>query len=128
MLKTFVIFFDAVQRATIDIDNLLQKSKEVWGRMSSSHLPVQSQHKNYHRKRCEICSKLAIKTPKRRQGRRSVFLLFTSNIFHFFRTSKVDFEQVNVCCVGSLKMLLKGEVKVFSAYMVNIRSNSAIRY
>ena len=35
MLKTFVIFFEAVQRATIDIDNLLQKSKEVWGRMSS---------------------------------------------------------------------------------------------
>ena len=35
MLKAFVIFFEEMQRATIDIDNLLQKSEEVWGRVPS---------------------------------------------------------------------------------------------
>ena len=37
------------------------------------------------RKTCEICSKLTIKTPERRQWRHSVFFLFlTLNIFHTF--------------------------------------------
>ena len=34
------------------------------------------------RKSCEICSKLTIKTPERRQGRRFGVLLLTLNIFH----------------------------------------------
>ena len=36
------------------------------------------------RKRCEICSKLTIKTPKRRQRRRSGVLLLTAIMFHTF--------------------------------------------
>ena len=34
------------------------------------------------RKSCEICSKLTIKTPERRQGCRFGVLLLTLNIFH----------------------------------------------
>ena len=34
------------------------------------------------RKSCEICSKLTIKTPERRQGFRFGVLLLTLNIFH----------------------------------------------
>ena len=34
------------------------------------------------RKSCEICSKLTIKTPERRQGRRFGVFLLTLNIFH----------------------------------------------
>ena len=46
---------------------------------------------------CEICSKLTIKTPERRQRRLLVFLLLTLNIFHtFFIVFYVDFEQVYV--------------------------------
>ena len=50
------------------------------------------------RKRCEICSKLTIKTPKRRQWPGSD--VFTVNFEHIytFRVSIVDFEQVNVSC------------------------------
>ena len=52
------------------------------------------------RKRFEICLKLTIKTPERRQWLRSVVFyceLWTYNIFHTFsRVSIVDFEQVNL--------------------------------
>ena len=50
------------------------------------------------RKRCEICSKLTIKTPERRHWRRSaVFLVYSEPISHlFFSVSIVDFEKVNV--------------------------------
>ena len=47
------------------------------------------------RKSCEICSKLTIKTPERRQGFRFGVLLLTLNIFHcFFSVSII--EKVNV--------------------------------
>ena len=56
------------------------------------------------RKKCEICSKLTIKTPKRSQWRCSGLL--TVNFEHishlFFSVSIVDFEQVNVCWVRVL--------------------------
>ena len=49
-----------------------------------------------NRRRCEICSKLTVKTPERRQWHRSVFIV-TLNIFHtFFSVFIVDFEQVSV--------------------------------
>ena len=45
------------------------------------------------RTRCEICSKLTIKTPERRQWRRSgVFIV------NFSSVSIVNFEQVNADC------------------------------
>ena len=54
------------------------------------------------RKRCEICSKLTIKTPERRDvtGVVLVFLLLTLNIFHTFSSvSIVDFKKVNISWV-----------------------------
>ena len=49
-----------------------------------------------YRNRCEICSKLTIKTPERRHWRRPGAFLLTLNIFHtFFSASVVGFEQVN---------------------------------
>ena len=53
--------------------------------------------------RCEICSKLTIKTPERHQndaiGIVLVSLLLTLNIFHISSSvSIVNFEQVNVHC------------------------------
>ena len=50
------------------------------------------------RTRCQICSKLTIKTPERRQ-RRQVPLLLTLNIFHTFilvAISIFNYEQANV--------------------------------
>ena len=44
-------------------------------------------------KRCEICSKLTMKTPERCHDVILVFLVLTLNIFHtFFSVSIVDFE------------------------------------
>ena len=49
------------------------------------------------RKRCELCSKLIIKTPERRHGIVLVFLYLTLNIIHtFLSVFIVDFKQVNV--------------------------------
>ena len=49
-------------------------------------------------KRCEICSKLTIKTPERRHWRRScVFIVNFEHIFTPFSSVFIaDFEQVNV--------------------------------
>ena len=49
------------------------------------------------RKRCEICSKLTIKTPKRRYRRRSgMFIVNFEHILHLFKSvAVVDFEQLN---------------------------------
>ena len=56
------------------------------------------------RKRCEICTKLTIKTPKRRHWRRSSD--FVVNIWtyftHFSSFSIVNFEQVNICYLATL--------------------------
>ena len=51
--------------------------------------------------RCQICSKLAIKTPERRQWRQfGLFIVTFGLILHFFSSvSTVDFEQVNVSWV-----------------------------
>ena len=53
------------------------------------------------RKRCKICSELTIKTPERRQWRRScVFIVNFEYISHVFsRVSIVNFKQVNVSWV-----------------------------
>ena len=53
------------------------------------------------RNRCQICSKLTIKTSERRHGRRSgVFIINFEHISHLFSSvSTVDFEQVNVSWV-----------------------------
>ena len=52
---------------------------------------------------CEICSKLTIKIPERRQSRRSsIFVVNFEHILHLFSSvSIVDFEQVNVSWAGS---------------------------
>ena len=44
------------------------------------------------RKKCEICSKLPIKTP-------GVFIVNFEHISHFCLVSFVDFEQVNFSCL-----------------------------
>ena len=50
------------------------------------------------RKRCEICSRLMIKTVTRTSL--CFWLSLTFNVFHtFFIVSIADFEQVNVSCV-----------------------------
>ena len=51
------------------------------------------------RTRCEICSKLTIKTPERRQWRCSGVFLAT-----FSSVSTVDFEKVNVDWVNSISV------------------------
>ena len=48
----------------------------------SNYLLFQSRQK--HKKECEICSELTIKTPKRRSDVVLMFLLLTLNIFHTF--------------------------------------------
>ena len=54
------------------------------------------------RKRCEICSKLTIKTPERRQWRRSSIFINFEHITHLLLSvSIVDFEQVNASSVSS---------------------------
>ena len=54
------------------------------------------------RKRCEIYSKLAIKTPERRQWHRSdVFIVNFEHVSYlYFSVSIVDFEQVNVSWIS----------------------------
>ena len=49
------------------------------------------------RKRCEMCSKLTVKIPERRQWRRSgIFIVnFEHNFTPFSTVSIVNFEQVN---------------------------------
>ena len=52
------------------------------------------------RKRCEICSKLTIKSPQRRS---TVFIVNFEHVSHLFNpfssVSTVGFEQVNICWV-----------------------------
>ena len=53
------------------------------------------------RARCEICSKVPIKTPEQPVGDVLVSLLLTLNIFHTFSSvSIVNFEQINSSWVG----------------------------
>ena len=67
--------------------------------LPSKQMNSQSQYKNTG-KRCVVCLKLTIKTPKQRQWCRSgVFIDKFEDISHLFVSSVsiVDFEQVNVC-------------------------------
>ena len=67
------------------------------------------------RKRCEICSKLTIKTPERRQWR-LMFSLLTLNMFHIFSiVSIVDFEQVKVSWVVHSALSIFKSMILFSA-------------
>ena len=51
-------------------------------------------NKRNTRKRCEICSKLTIKTPERRRS--GVFIVKFEHISHLFLVTIVEFEQVNM--------------------------------
>ena len=54
-------------------------------------------------KRCEICSKLTIKIPERRQWHRSgVFIVNFEHLTPFTCFSIVNFEKINVCSVASV--------------------------
>ena len=50
---------------------------------------------------CEICSKLTMKTPERRHGRRTgvsiVNFALVSHLFPFSSVSIVEFEQIDFC-------------------------------
>ena len=51
---------------------------------------------------CEICQKLAIKTPERRHGCHfNVFIVRFEQISHIAGVSIVDFEKVNTAWVGT---------------------------
>ena len=65
-------------------------------------------------KRCEICPKLTIKKPERRQQRRSgVFIVNFEHISHLFLAFLLlDVEQVNVNWVESLKPIL-GQCSIY---------------
>ena len=66
------------------------------------------------RTRCEICSKLTIKTPERHQWCRSgVFVVNFEHISHLVQGFHVDFEQVNARWDSpnlALTFLLKGVI------------------
>ena len=61
----------------------------------SSQLTFKVNNRNT-KKRCEICSKLTIKTQERRRS--STFISF-EHISHLFSVSVVDFAQINVTWV-----------------------------
>ena len=66
---------------------------------------------------CEICSKLTMKTPERRQAS----LLLTLNIFHTFSSVFiVNFEQVNA---GQYK---GAKVEIFTTVLQKDKSNPAV--
>ena len=56
---------------------------------------------------CEICSKLTIKTPERRQA--TLMLYICTQFVHCSSVFIIDFEQVNTnwdeCCAEPVKML-----------------------
>ena len=63
-------------------------------------------NKRNTRKRCEICSKLTIKTQEQRQWRRSrIFIANFEHILHILYVSIVDFEQANVS--WEIKLLIQ---------------------
>ena len=70
------------------------------GKNSSKNIYLFLVNNSNTRKRCEICSKLTIKSPQRRS---TVFIVNFEHISHLFTpfssVSTVGFEQVNVCWV-----------------------------
>ena len=70
------------------------------------------------RKRCEITSKLTIKTPEHFIDVVQVFLLITLNIFHGFHSASiVDFEQVNVNWEATTSVDLNIDIPYFQLSM-----------
>ena len=57
------------------------KTRKIWRETECSHFCLKLSRLW---KRCEICSKLTIKTPERCPCRRSLSLLLTLNLFHLF--------------------------------------------
>ena len=52
------------------------------------------------RKRCEVCSKLIIKTPERRHRHRSgIFIVTFEPISHLFSAFTFEFEQEKIYCI-----------------------------
>ena len=65
----------------------------------------------------EICSKLAIKTPERRQWRRSgVFMINFEQVSLFFGVSIIDFEQINACWDTTFLKTSKNFSKIINAH------------
>ena len=61
---------------------------------------------------CEICSKLTMKTPERRQWRRSGVFIVNLNKFHvLFWCFIVEFRQVNASWVAEHLSKIKSEIK-----------------
>ena len=69
------------------------------------------------KKRCDVCSKLTVKTLDRHHRRRSSdFVVNFEHISHLFSSvSIVDFEQVNISWVTSMKRLVK---QIFMKFQV----------
>ena len=70
------------------------------GKNSSTNVYLFTVNNSNTRKRCEICSKLTIKSPQRCS---TVFIVKFEHVSYlftpFFTVSPVGFEQVNVCWV-----------------------------
>ena len=79
------------------------------GKNSSTNIYLFIVNNNSTRKRCEICSRLTIKSPQRRSN---VFLVNFEHISYHFppfsSVSTVGFEQVNVCCVPPYQIINVG--------------------
>ena len=70
---------------------------DVWHAPLPTNIYLFKFNNKITRKRCEICSELTIKTPKRRQWRRSGVFIVNLNIFHaFFSVSIINVEQENI--------------------------------
>ena len=71
---------------------------------SSANIYLFKVNNRNSRKRCEVCSKLTIKTPERRQWRHSgVFIVNFEHTSSFSNVSIVYFEKVNVSRVNYQK-------------------------
>ena len=72
------------------------------------------------RERCEICSKLTIKTPERCNWHRFGLFIVTLNIFHtFFYCFYCYFEQVNVSWEGAILQLANLQNNWLYAEVIN---------
>ena len=82
-----------------------------------------------NRKRCEIYSKLRIKTPERRHWRLfGVFIVDVTYFTPFSSVPIVDFEQVNVHWAVRNEFLLPQKSKILALLMDwNYRTNSILR-
>ena len=76
------------------------------GKNSSTNIYLFIMNNSNTRKRCEICSKLTIKSPQRRS---TVFIVNFEHISYLFTpftcASTVGFEQINACCVPPFQFI-----------------------